>query len=521
MSETETTTRHHGGRGRDAKRAARLHQVAASVPFIRRGIPVCELLNEEGLALIEHNADTVLEEIGVDFRGDEVALATWRAAGADVKGERVRFPRDFCRSIIRKSAPHEFIQHARNPARSVIIGGSNTVFAPAYGSPFVRDLDHGRRYGTIEDFRSFVKLAYLSPYLHHSGGTVCEPVDLPVNKRHFEMTYAHMRWSDKPFMGPVTHPERALDAIEMAKILFGEAWIDSATGRPRTVMLSLINANSPLTFDVTMLGALENYVRANQAVLVTPFILAGAMAPITPAGACTVTLAEALAGLAYTQLLNPGAPAVFGAFTAAISMQSGAPTFGTPESTLMIFTMAALARRLGVPFRSGGALCASKIPDAQAAYESANTMLPTVLAGVNFVLHTAGWLEGGLAMGYEKFVMDADQAGMMQRLLAGMDLSQNGQGLAAIREVGPGSHFLGCAHTLANFETGLYRSTLADYNSVEQWEAEGGLDIAQRASPVWKKMLREYEPPPIDPAVDEALRAYVESRKASFPDSNV
>ena len=521
MTDQQTSPRMRRGTARDAKRAARLAHAAQSVPYITRKIPRYEVLDEEGLSVIEGNADTVLQEIGIDFLGDEEALAIWREAGADVQGTRVRYPRGMCRAIIQKSAPREFVQHARNPQRSVVMGGNNTVFAPAYGPPFVRDLDQGRRYGSIEDFRNFVKLAYASPHLHHSGGTVCEPVDLPVNKRHFDMVYAHMRYSDKPFMGSVTHPMRAQDTVDMAKILFGDGYIDPATGKPRTVITSLINANSPLTYDTTMLGALKVYARNNQALLVTPFILAGAMAPVTVAGACTVTLAEALAGLAFVQLLNPGGPVIFGSFASSVSMQSGAPTFGTPEPTLVLFTMAALARRLGVPFRSGGALCASKVPDAQAAYESANTMMPTCLAGVNFVLHTAGWLEGGLAMGYEKFAMDADQAGMMHAFLVGVDLSENGQALDAIREVGPGKHFLGCAHTQANFENAFYRSPLADNNSVEQWEAEGSLDMAQRANAVWKKMLREYEAPPIDPGIDEALLDFIARRKASFPDSNV
>jgi trimethylamine---corrinoid protein Co-methyltransferase len=350
---------------------------------------------------------------------------------------------------------------------------------------------------------------------------VCEPVDLPVNKRHYEMLYAHMRYSDKPFMGSVTHPLRARDSVAMAEILFGDDYRDPTTGRPKTVMTSLINANSPLVWDGTMLGALKEYARSNQACLTTPFILAGAMSPVTVAGTCTVTLAEAMSGMAYVQLLNPGAPVIFGSFASSISMQSGAPTFGTPEPSLVLYAMAALARRLGVPFRSGGALCASKLADAQAAYESANTMVATCLAGVNFVLHTAGWLEGGLAVGYEKFVMDADQAGMMHAFLAGVDLSENGQALDAIREVGPGSHFLGAAHTRVNFETAFYRSPLADNNSVEQWEAEGSLDMPQRANAAWKRMLREYQAPPIDPGVDEALRDYIERKKGEFPDSDV
>ncbi len=344
---------------------------------------------------------------------------------------------------------------------------------------------------------------------------------LPVNKRHFDMVYSHMKYSDKCFMGSVTHPERATDTVEMAKILFGDAWLDPATGKPKTFVVSLINVNSPMTYDATMLGALKVYARANQACIVTPFILAGAMSPVTIAGTATQTLAEALAGMAFMQLLNPGCPMVLGSFASSLSMQSGAPTFGTPEPALVLYIMASLARRLGVPFRSGGSLCAAKIPDAQAAFESAQTLLPTCLAGVNFVLHTTGWLEGGLAMGYEKFVMDADQAGMMHTLLAGVDLSENGQALSAIREVGPGKHFLGCAHTLANFETAFYRSPLADNNSFEQWAAEGRKDMAMRANERWKKLLEEYVAPPLDPAVDEALLDYMNRRKAAFPDSNV
>ena len=516
-----TPARARRGSARDAKRVARAAQASHSVPYITRKIPIYEVLGEEGLSLIERNAETILEEIGIEFREDPESLELWRGAGADVQGERVHFPRGMCRRLIQATAPREFTQHARNPARNVQVGGPHTVFAPAYGPPFVQNLDEGRRYARIDDFRNFVKLAYVSRSLHHSGGTICEPVDLPVNKRHFDMVYSHMKYSDKCFMGSVTHPERAKDTVEMAKILFGDRWMDPETGRPRTTIVSLINVNSPMTYDKTMLGALEVYARANQACIVTPFILAGAMSPVTVAGTATQTLAEALAGMAYIQVLNPGAPMVFGSFASSLSMQSGAPTFGTPEPALVLYVMAALARRLGVPFRSGGSLCGSKIPDAQAAFESAQTLLPTCLAGVNFVLHTAGWLEGGLAMGYEKFVMDTDQAGMMHTLLAGIDLSDNGQALEAIREVGPGKHFLGCGHTLANFETAFYRSPLADNNSYEQWDAEGRKDMARRANERWKKLLEEYVEPPLDVAVDEALLDYMNRRKASFPDSNV
>lgn len=499
--------------GRSAKRAARQQSSVASVAYIERKIPYYELLDDEALELIEHNADTVLQEIGIEFKDFPDALALFKEAGADIDGERVRFPRGMCRSIIQASAPAEFTQHARNPERSVIIGGKRTVLVPAYGSPFVRDLDKGRRYATIEDFRNFVKLTYMSPGLHHSGGTVCEPVDLPVNKRHFDMVYSHIKYSDKAFMGSVTDPERAQDTVDMAKIVFGDDFVEN-----NTVITSLINANSPMTFDATMLGAATVYARHNQATMISPFILAGAMSPVTVTGTVTQILAEALAGMAYVQLVKAGAPVIFGTFAAAISMQSGAPTFGTPEPTMVLYMAAALARRLGVPFRSGGGLCASKIPDAQAAYESANTLQTAALAGVNFMLHTAGWLEGGLSMSYEKFIMDVDQANMIGVLLGGVDLSENGQAMDALREVGPGSHFLGAAHTQANFETAFYRSTIADNNSFEQWEEDGSLDTAQRANKIWKTMLNEYEAPPLDPAIDEALQEFMTRRKAEFAD---
>jgi trimethylamine--corrinoid protein Co-methyltransferase len=475
--------------------------------------------SEEQLALIEHNADTVLEEIGIEFRDFPKALALFREAGADVDGERVRFPRGLCRQIIASNAPAEFIQHARNPARSVKIGGDSTVLVPAYGSPFVRDIEKGRRYANLEDFHNFVKLAYLSDSLHHSGGTVCEPVDLPVNKRHFDMVYAHMRYSDKPYMGSVTAAERAADTVEMSKILFGDDFIDE-NGIEKTVVINLINANSPMTFDDTMLGAAEVYAAANQATVISPFILAGAMSPVSVVGTVTQILAEALAGMAFVQLVRPGAPVVFGTFASSVSMQSGAPTFGTPEPSSVLYTAAELARRLGVPFRSGGGLNGSKLPDAQAAYEAANTLQAAMLAGVNFMLHTAGWLEGGLVMSYEKFLMDADQAGMLGVFAQGLDTSENGQAMNALREVGPGAHFLGCSHTQQNFESAFYRSSIADNNSFEQWESEGAQDAAQRAGRQMKEMLEGYEPPPIDEAVDEALLAYIDQRKSAFPDSN-
>jgi len=494
---------------------------AEAPAYITRQIPLYEILDEAGLQQIEQNADQILEQIGIEFRDDPEALELWKAAGAEVQGERVRFPKGLCRKLIQDSAPAQYTQHARNPERNLEVGGKHTILAPAYGSPFVRNLDQGRRYATIADFENFVKLAYQSPHIHHSGGTVCEPVDLPVNKRHFDMLYAHMRYSDKAFMGSVTAPERAQDTVEMSKILFGDRYIDPATGEPHTITTSLINANSPMTFDATMLGALKVYAHNNQACIISPFILAGAMSPVTVAGTCAQALAEALAGLAFSQLIKPGAPVVFGTFAASISMQSGAPTFGTPEPALVLYVMAALSRRLGVPFRSGGGFCGGKLPDAQSAYEAANSLWPALYAGVNFMLHTAGWLEGGLVMSYEKFVMDCDQAGMMSVFAKGVDMSTNGQAMEAIAEVGPGNHYLGCSHTQANFREAFYRSPLNDNNSFEQWEIDGAQDHVQRANTLYKKQLSEYQAPVLDPAIDEALLDYISQRKAAFPDSNI
>ena len=500
------------GGGRAARQQQRAAAVVASQPFLTRALQPVELVSEEGLELLERNADIILQDVGIEVRDYPSALARFADAGADVDGDRVRFPPGLCRQLV-STAPAIYTQHARNPARSVQVGGAATVFAPNYGSPFVHDLDAGRRYATLADFENFVRLAYLHPHLHHSGGTVCEPVDVPVSKRHLDMVYAHLRLSDKPFMGSVTAGERASDSVELARIAFGGDLAD------RTVMTSLINAASPLVWDATMLAAAEAYAAANQATIITPFILAGAMAPATSAGVIAQTLAEALAGMAFVQLVRPGAPVIFGSFASSMSMQTGAPTFGTPEPALVLYTVAALARRLGVPFRSGGSLTASKLPDAQAAYESAATLIPTLMAGTNFVLHAAGWLEGGLAIGYEKFVLDADQLGMMATFAAGLDLSDNGQALDAIREHTPGQHFLGTAHTLANFESAFYRSETADNSSFEQWVEDGSLDAAQRANRLWKGRLAAYEPPPIDDGVDEALRDFVARRKAELPDT--
>ena len=511
---TEGPGRRRGG-GRDARRAARTSQAVQSLPYLTREIPPYEVLGDDGLETIEANADSILEEVGVEIVDFPEAVEIFQSAGATVEGSRVKFPKGMCRDLA-STAPARYTQHARNPERSVEIGDPHMVFAPAYGSPFVRDLEGGRRYATIEDFRNFAKLTYMSPQLHHAGGTLCEPVDLPVNKRHFDMIYSHVKYSDKPFMGSVTAPSRAQDTVDMAGVVFGEEFIQE-----NTVITSLCNANSPLSWDLAMLGSARIYAENNQACIITPFILAGAMAPVTVAGTAAQTLAEALVGIAFTQIVRPGAPVILGSFASSMSMQSGAPTFGTPEPALVLWTMAALARRLGVPFRSGGNLTASKTPDAQAAYESATTLFPTMTAGVNFVLHTAGWLEGGLVMGYEKFILDADMAGMAGALVKGVDMSDNGQAMEPLLSTGPGQHYLGTEHTLANFETAFWRADTSDSNSFEQWESEGSRDAEKRAGERWRQMLADYQAPPLDDEIDHKLRSWIEDRTQSFPDSDI
>ncbi|MEL7282638.1 MAG: trimethylamine methyltransferase family protein [Pseudomonadota bacterium] len=510
----EATARRRGrGGGGAARRAERTSVKIETAKYIERNIPVFEVLNDEALEIIETNAETVLEEVGVNFIDNPAALERWKAAGADVQGERVHIPRGLARELI-KTAPSRFTQHARNSERNVEIGGGSLVLAPVYGPPFVRDMDGGRRYATMDDFEKFVKLGYMSKWLHHSGGTVCEPTDIPVNKRHLDMLKAHMVLSDKPFMGSVTDPSRAQDSVEMCEILFGREFVQQ-----NTVMTSLININSPMTFDDVMMGALEVYAQNNQACIVSPFIVGGAMAPVSVAGTLTQVLAEVLAGISYSQLCRPGAPVIMGAFVTSIDMNSGAPTFGTPEASHITYGAGQLARRLGLPYRSAGSFTGAKLPDAQAAYETSNSLNMGLLAGVNFMLHSCGWLEGGLVSSFEKFVLDADQLGVLHHLARGVSVDENGQAMDAIREVGPGGHYLGCAHTQANFKDAFWRTNVLDYKPFETWAEEGGRDAMTLANDKMKQMLSTYQQPAMDPAIHEALNAYVAQKKASMPDA--
>lgn len=500
---------------RSASRRARREQRAApALPaYITRNIPFVEYLGEEGLVRIEEQAERLISEVGLEFREDAEALRIWKEAGADVDDTRVRLPRGMARELC-ATIPKSFTQHARNPARSVQIGERSTVFAPIYGAPFVRCLEKGRRYGSFDDFDKLTRLVASLPSLHHMGLVVCEPVDVPVNKRHLDMVYAVMRNSDKPFLGAITEKVRAEDSVAMARILFGEEFVAE-----NCVIMGNVNTNSPLLVDRVVTEAIQVYCGAGQGIVVAPFILGGAMGPVTTAASIAQALAEAMACGAFSQLVRRGAPFVMGNFLSSMSLKSGAPTFGMPEPVASNYIIGQLARRLGVPLRCGGSLTASKLPDAQAAAESADSMHSTVMGGANFVLHSAGWMEGGLVTGFEKLVIDADRLGAYHKLLAGVETDDNALGVDAYADVEPAGHFLGSAHTMRNYETAYYDAVLSDSESFEQWTERGEKDTARRAFERWNAVLSDYQAPPIDPAVDEALKDFIAQKKNSMPDA--
>ena len=482
-------------------------------PFVRRGLPYFDVIDEDSLEKLEAQVDWLLQEIGIEFRDDPEAHRIWKEAGANVDGTRVRADAAWIRELCRK-APSEFEQVARNPARNVTIGGNNQVFAPIYGAPFVRDLHGGRRYGDMASFEKLVKLAYLHPNLHHTGLVICEPCDVPVSHRHLDMVYAHMRLSDKPHLGAITEMSRAQDSVDMAEILHGKDVLEQ-----HCVIMGNVNTNSPLLVDKVVSEAIRVYCGRGQGIVVVPFILSGAMGPVSTAASVTQAMAEAMMCCAFSQLVRPGAPFVLGNFLSSMSLKSGAPTFGMPEPVLSNYAIGQMARRVGLPLRCGGSLTASKIEDAQAAYESADSMQSTVLAGAHFVLHSAGWLEGGLCTGFEKLVMDADRLGSYQKLLGGLDTSDEAMARDAYAEVAPAGHFLGCEHTMRNYRTAFYEPALSDSENVESWEEQGEKDMRQRAYEKWTGMLEGYEPPEMDPDRDEALQDYIARRKREIPEA--
>lgn len=474
-------------------------------------MPRYDILSEDAMAKLDAGWRRLITEIGVEFM-DQRALDLFAKAGQKVEDNTVFLDPDFVLEQVAK-APAEFDIQARNPANNVHIGGNSMAFGAVYGPPFVRE-GEVRRDGTFDDFKNFARLAQSFAALDSAGGVVCEPNDTPLDSRHLDMTYALQTLTDKIYMGNVVSGVNAADTIAMSSILFGGR--DNIESTPATI--SLINCNSPLRWDDRMLEAQFEYTSAAQPVVLTPFILMGAMSPVTIPAALVQQITEALSGIALSQLIRPGAPVVFGSFLSNIDMQSGSPTFGTPESGIGLLCTGQIARHFGLPFRTGGGLTSSQVPDGQAGYEALMTMMPTFLAGANWVMHSAGWLEGGLVAGYEKFIMDVEILQMLQHEFTPLEIDDASLGFDAHQEVGHGGHFLGAMHTMERFRTCFYRPLLSSSENYERWNRNGGLDTAARAGKIWKQKLEDYQQPPIDQAIDAELREYVVRRRAELGD---
>jgi trimethylamine--corrinoid protein Co-methyltransferase len=478
--------------------------------FVNR-MPRYEILSQDAVATLDRGWRRIVSEIGVEFVLPE-AVEVFAKAGQKTEGQNVLLDPDFVMEQVAK-APREFDVQARNREHDIHLGGDHMVFASVYGPPFVREGDV-RREATIEDFRRFAMLSQHFPQLDSAGGTICEPNDTPLDSRHLDMVYALQTLTDMPYMGSVTSGPNAVDTLRMSEILFGGREAIEET----PVCISLINVNSPLRYDDRMLAAMMEYVRAGQPVVITPFLLMGAMSPVSIPASLAQQLAEAFAGIALAQLVRPGTPVLFGSFLSNTDMQSGSPSFGTPESALGLLCTGQLARHYGLPFRSGGALTASQTVDAQASYEAMMTMLPTFLAGVNWVMHSAGWLESGLVSCYEKFIVDIEILRMLKEEFTPLEIDEDSLAFGAHEEVGPGGHFLGAVHTLERFRDCFYRPLLSSTENYERWERNGGNDATARASLLWREALDEYQQPPLDDAIRDELQEYVVRRRAELGD---
>jgi trimethylamine--corrinoid protein Co-methyltransferase len=480
------------------------------LPTLTRGLPDLEPMNWEQIEQIHDASMDILEEVGVVFR-DPIALADWEAAGADVRGERVHLDRGLVMELIR-TIPADIAYHARNPANNVELGGRKSIFVPMTGAPYMRDLDDIRRGPTIADLGTFHKLAHMMPALHSSAHHIVEPMDIVVAHRHLHITYSSMKHSDKMFMGMTTSPKNAEDVLDMCAILFGAEFMET-----HAVVTGNCNGNSPLVWDQTMLGAMRAFNRRNQPVLCSPFVLGGANTPASTAAAVAQLNAEALSALAYTQVVRKGCPAIYGHFLSTVSMQSGAPMAGTPEISLMNFMIGQMARHYNVPWRTSNLLGGAKVFDAQSGYESAMTMMAVLMSGANYIWHSAGWNEAGMHCSIAKFMVDSEVCAMGYRMAEGIKWDDFGEALAAVRDVGPGGHYLGHPHTQANFQSAFFIPRLFDNNSIEQWVADGSKDIKQRALEQARYLLAEYQEPTLDQALDEELRAYIDRRSREIP----
>jgi len=474
-------------------------------------MPRYEVLSADAMTVLDKGWRRIVTEVGVEFMSDR-ALALFRAAGQRVEENTVFLDPDFVLQQVAK-APREFDVAARNPENSLHIGGDSMAFGAVYGPPFVRQ-GEVRRDATMEDFRSFTKLAQSFDALDSAGGVICEPNDTPLDSRHLDMTLALQTLTDKVYMGNVVSGVNARDTLAMSSILFGGHEVIENT----PVTISLINCNSPLRWDDRMLDAQFEYSSANQPVVLTPFILMGAMSPVTIPAALVQQMAEALSGIALSQLIRPGCPVIFGSFLSNIDMQSGSPCFGTPESAIGLLCTGQIARHFDLPFRTGGAMTSSHVPDAQAGYEALMTLMPTFLAGTNWVMHSAGWLEGGLVAGYEKFIVDIELLQMMREEFTPLEIDEASLAFDAHVEVGHGGHFLGAAHTMDRFRTCFYRPMLSSSENYERWMRGGGVDAAGRAELIYQKKLAEYQPPAIDDAVRAELEEFVVRRRAELGD---
>jgi trimethylamine--corrinoid protein Co-methyltransferase len=479
--------------------------------MFRNKMPRYEILSEDAMATLDTGWRRLITEIGVEFMDDR-ALELFRKAGQKVEDHTVFLDPDFVLEQVAK-APAEFDIQARNPENNVHIGGDSMAFGAVYGPPFVRE-GEVRRDATFDDFQRFAKLAQSFPVLDSAGGVVCEPNDTPLDSRHLDMTRALQTLTDKIYMGNVVSGVNAADTIAMSSILFGSR--EAIEETPATI--SLINCNSPLRWDDRMLEAQFEYTAANQPVVLTPFILMGAMSPVTIPAALVQQITEALSGIALSQLIRPGAPVVFGSFLSNIDMQSGSPTFGTPESGMGLLCTGQIARHFGLPFRTGGGLTSSQVPDAQAGYEALMTLMPTFLAGANWVMHSAGWLEGGLVAGFEKFIVDIELVQMLQHEFTPLEVDEASMAFDAHQEVGHGGHFLGAMHTMERFRTCFYRPLLSSSENYERWNRNGGKDTAARATEIYQAKLEEYEQPPLDDAIAAELDEYVTRRRAELGD---
>jgi trimethylamine---corrinoid protein Co-methyltransferase len=479
--------------------------------MFRNSMPRYEILSPDAIAVLDKGWRRIVSEIGVQFAKPE-AVELFRKAGQRIDGEVVYLDPDFVLEQV-ALAPREFDVQARNPANSVHIGGDDMVFGAVYGSPFVRQGDV-RREATMDDFRRLCMLSQSFDQLDSAGGVICEPNDTPLDSRHLDMIFALQTLTDKIYMGNVVSGPNAADTIAMTEILFGgRAAIEAV---PATI--SLINCNSPLRWDDRMLDAQFEYCSAAQPVVLTPFLLMGAMSPVTIPAALVQQLAEALSGIALAQLIRPGCPVIFGSFLSNIDMQSGSPSFGTPESGIGLLCTGQLARHFGLPFRTGGGLNSSQTCDAQAAYESLMTLLPTFLAGTNWVMHAAGWLEGGLVSCYEKFIVDIELLRMLRVEFTPLEIDEASLAFGAHEEVGHGGHFLGAQHTMERFRECFYRPLLSSTANYERWLKLGGKDATARASDICAKTLENYQLPPLDDAIRSELEEYVRRRRAELGD---